>query len=150
MLQDTMDSDDEEKMDNMMLGIMENPEECEKMLNKALSENHEVYCELQELYTGCKKQVNDTEFNIPAGTCEGDHISCDDLVICVHEKPHPVFKRMGDDLEYTHNGTSHEIKLLNGEIYLLTIGSELTIIPNLGMPIKGCDKKGNLIIKPKT
>lgn len=155
MLQDTMDSDDEEKMDNLMLKIIEDQEECEKMLAKALVDVHEVYCELHELYTGCKKQINDSEFNIPAGTRDGEYIGCDDcdLVICVREKPHPEFKRVRDDLEYIYDGTNKEIKLLNGEIYLLIIDPKLTIVPiivpNLGMPIKDSNKRGKLIVKSK-
>mmetsp|Transcript_21453 Transcript_21453/g.43210 ORF Transcript_21453/g.43210 Transcript_21453/m.43210 type:complete len:358 (-) Transcript_21453:158-1231(-) len=100
--------------------------------------------------------------DIQAGMRHGDTIKFDqvadeavghipgDLIFVVHQQPHPVFRREGDDLfvEYTISlleslvGFSKALEHLDGHLVKIekkdvTYCSETIAIPNEGMPIKG-------------
>src|SRR5690606_32935522 len=95
---------------------------------------------------------------------EGDEIpgvGAQEVVFIIEEKPHPVFKRQGDDLHMTMDlslvealaGFNRHIKTLDGRT--LNVSSHNVIhpgqqvaYPNEGMPIsKRAGHKGQLIIK---
>lgn len=84
-----------------------------------------------------------------------------DLIFIVDEKPHPIFKREGNDLLVVQTltllealtGKAHNIKTLDGrnldvpETDIIRPGHEV-VIPNEGMPnSKDPSKKGNLKVR---
>lgn len=148
------------------------------------------YCSLEELYTGCTKKMKVTKtiydasgrgtpvekiltIDVKPGWKEGTKVTFEregdekpsvipaDLVFVLNEKPHPEFKRRGNDLIYTAKislkealiGPVIEVTTLDGKKKKITITEVVTpdsqqVIPGLGMPIsKNPTQKGNLIIK---
>ncbi|KAL9239493.1 hypothetical protein vseg_013808 [Gypsophila vaccaria] len=148
-------------------------------------------CTLEELYSGAKKEIKITRtitdsfgkdrtvreiltINIKSGWKKGRTITfpekgClwpgiipSDIIFKIDEKPHPVFKRDGDDLIIDHEltllealtGWAHlDIKTLDGRNLIVCITEIVTpgyekVVPNEGMSISnGSRKKGNLRIR---
>lgn len=146
-------------------------------------------CTLEELYTGCTKKMKITKnladasgstmpcekiltINISPGWKEGTKITFEgegderpgtepaDIIFILKEKPHPRFKRVGNDLHYTAT-ISLKKALTNPVIEVLTLDNRKLritlneivtpqskqIIKGEGMPIsKSPREKGNLII----
>jgi hypothetical protein len=84
-----------------------------------------------------------------------------DIIFVVQEKPHPVFRRDGNDLIYTHRaplvealcGTAVHLQTLDGRPLSVPINSPISlqqdiVVPGEGMPItKQPGQKGNLRIR---
>jgi len=150
----------------------------------------ELVCSLEELYKGVskkmkvKKTIYDNnggsqvvekvlEFDVKPGYKEGTKITFErqldekpgvlpgDLIFIVKEKPHPTFKRQGNDLIYTAKLTLKQaltsnfvdLTTLDGRNLHLQINDVISpklkhTVANEGMPIsKQPGKKGNLIVE---
>ncbi|CAM6026522.1 unnamed protein product [Sphagnum balticum] len=111
-----------------------------------------------EVKAGWKKG---TKVTFPEKGNEQPNQVAADLVFVIDEKPHPVFKRDGNDLIVTKKipltealtGTTVSITTLDGRTLSVNIPEVITpgyekIVPREGMPIaKEPGKKGNLRIK---
>jgi DnaJ-class molecular chaperone len=132
-------------------------------------------CSLEELFNGTTKKMKITEsngssqvvqINVKKGWKQGTKITyprvCGgSITFVLKEKPHRWFKRIGNDLVWICNITSEQaqngikltiptlnhdklkFKVASGEI---PNGISNTIITGKGMPIKGGQSYGNLII----
>eukprot|EP00741_Cyanophora_paradoxa_P018984 tig00021108_g18327.t1 len=150
----------------------------------------ELFCTLEELFTGSLKKLKITRNRMAAdgsvmkdehliqidvkrgwkkGTKitfenEGDEapgVAAGDIVFILQEKPHPRFKREGDDLIYTANislqkaltGTTLEIHTLDDRTLNIPISDIVSphyqkVVRGEGMPIsKTPQQRGNLVIK---
>ena len=132
-------------------------------------------CSLEELYNGTTKKLKITEsngssqvvqINVKKGWKQGTKITyprvCGgSITFVLKEKPHRWFKRIGNDLVWICNITSEQalkgIKLtiptLNNDKLKFKVesgqipnGISNTIVTGKGMPIKGGQSYGNLII----
>jgi DnaJ family protein B protein 4 len=111
-----------------------------------------------EVKAGWKKG---TKVTFPEKGNEQPNQVAADLVFVIDEKPHPVFKRDGNDLIFTKKipltealtGTTVSINTLDGRTLSVNIPEVITpgyekTVPREGMPIaKEPGKKGNLRIK---
>jgi DnaJ family protein B protein 4 len=153
-------------------------------------QQEDVKLTLEELYNGCHKKyrikskvfknMNETmlvekvlEFDVKPGWKDGTKItfersgdqthpssSQNDIQFIISTKPHPVFTRVNNDLEYTAKitlkealcGGVIEIECLDGRILKLNLKGVTNpttkrILQNEGMPIsKSSNERGNLII----
>lgn len=102
-----------------------------------------------------------TKITFPEKGNQEPGITPADLIFVVDEKPHPIFKRDGNDLVVNQKilllealtGVSFSLATLDGRNLAIPAtdivkpGHEI-VIPNEGMPIsKDPSKKGNLLIK---
>uniref|UniRef100_A0A2N9EBZ2 J domain-containing protein n=1 Tax=Fagus sylvatica TaxID=28930 RepID=A0A2N9EBZ2_FAGSY len=157
---------------------------------KAEAIESKLVCSLEELYKGCRKKMRisrlvpdefgrpktveeilkidikpgwkkGTKITFPEKGNQEPGITPADLIFVVDEKPHPIFKRDGNDLVVNQKilllealtGVSFSLATLDGRNLAIPAtdivkpGHEI-VIPNEGMPIsKDPSKKGNLLIK---
>ncbi|CAO2818647.1 unnamed protein product [Amaranthus hypochondriacus] len=147
-------------------------------------------CSLEDLYKGAKKKMKisrtiteasgrsrtveeiltidlkpgwkkGTKITFPEKGNQGPGFIPSDLVFVVDEKPHPVYKRDGNDLIVNHEvtllesltGKNLELTTLDGRILVIPLNDivkpgDEKVVPNQGMPIsKEPNKRGNLIVK---
>jgi len=150
----------------------------------------EFFCTLEELYTGCTKKMKISKslmdssgqtiptekilsVNVKPGWKEGTKITFEkegderpnedpaDIIFILKEKPHPRFKRVGNDIHYVANLTlkqalinpMFEIQTLDGKKLRITPNEIITptskqVISGAGMPSpKNPTQKGNLIVQ---
>ncbi|KMT10404.1 hypothetical protein BVRB_5g115330 [Beta vulgaris subsp. vulgaris] len=111
-----------------------------------------------EIKPGWKKG---TKITFPEKGNQGPGVIPSDLIFVVDEKPHPLYKRDGNDLIVDQEitllesltGKNLELTTLDGRSLIIPLndlvkpGDEV-VVPNQGMPIsKEPNKKGNLIVK---
>ncbi|XP_074277240.1 uncharacterized protein LOC141600879 [Silene latifolia] len=167
----------------------ENQGEFSGLLKKGPPMERSLPCSLENLYKGAKKKMKisktitdsfgkvetieeiltieikvgwrkGTKITFPEKGNKGPGIIPSDLTFIVDEKPHPVFKRDGNDLLIDQEitllesltGKKLELKTLDGKILIIPVtdivvpGFEM-VVPDQGMPIsKQPHKKGNLRI----
>ncbi|XP_054753981.2 dnaJ homolog subfamily B member 13-like [Lytechinus pictus] len=101
-----------------------------------------------------------TRITFPKEADQGPNIVPADIIFIVRDKPHPRFKREGDDLVYVSRvllgkaltGCSVEVPTLDGRLLNVPINDIISpgyrkVVPGEGMPIsKNPELKGNLII----
>ncbi|KAL9227390.1 hypothetical protein vseg_003081 [Gypsophila vaccaria] len=159
-------------------------------LRKAAPVENVLSCTLEDLFTGSKKKMKISKsvshslgkvrtveeiliIDIKPGWKKGTKITFpdkgnqepgvipSDLIFVVDEKPHPVFKRDGNDLILNQEitllealtGKKLEITTLDGKNLVIPVSDIIkpgyeVIIPDQGMPIsKEPHKKGNLRVK---
>ncbi|KAL6754140.1 molecular chaperone [Haematococcus lacustris] len=152
---------------------------------KAKPLEHTLACSLEELYSGCTRKLkisrqtnNGTssevlEVNVKPGWKKGTKITFPnmgdeqpgmqpaDVVFVLDEKPHPRFKRNGNDLEFTAPlsmsdalcGTTVRLQHLDGSMVEVTLSdvttpSSIKIVRGKGMPVsKEQGSFGNLVVK---
>jgi len=149
----------------------------------------EFSCTLEELYTGCTKKMKISKslldssgqtiptekiltINVKPGWKEGTKITFEkegderpnedpaDIIFILKEKPHPRFKRVGNDIHYIAHLTlkqaltnpAFEIQTLDGKKLRITPNEIITptsrqVISGAGMPSpKSSSEKGNLVV----
>nr|XP_054753981.1 dnaJ homolog subfamily B member 13-like [Lytechinus pictus] len=101
-----------------------------------------------------------TRITFPKEADQGPNIVPADIIFIVRDKPHPRFKREGDDLVYVSRvllgkaltGCNVEVPTLDGRLLNVPINDIISpgyrkVVPGEGMPIsKNPELKGNLII----
>lgn len=158
------------------------PQKVEVPLNLTLEELYQGVTKKRKVTrsivdggTGKSMKVEETlEIPVKAGWKEGTRVTfagkgdeypgrpAQDLVFVVTEKPHPTFKRQGDDLvvnmtislaEALTEGNKIDIKSLDNRILRVPLKEVIKpgyerVVPNEGMPIsKSPGRKGNLRIR---
>lgn len=129
--------------------------------------NINLFCSLEELYTGTTKVLNISNnvinLNIKPGWKEGTKITFNKyniiIIITIKENIHKNYKRIDNDLLLNLNITQNQIDLgnaikillLDGTIYNLfldnyDLNKKKIIIKSKGMPIQNTNKFGNLSI----
>ncbi len=121
--------------------------------------------------TGQIQVTRDISIHIPPGVMDGSQLrlaeegesgpgGTGDLYVVIHVKPHPVFKRRGDDLYTTQTitfseaalGTKKDIETINGESVTLKIpdGTQhgtILRLKNKGMPQIQSSRYGDLYVE---
>ncbi|CAL1406355.1 unnamed protein product [Linum trigynum] len=160
-------------------------------MRKAAPIENLLACSLEELYKGVKKKMKisrnvfdaasgkvrpveeiltieikpgwkkGTKITFPEKGNQEPGIVPADVIFVVDEKPHPIFKRDGNDLVINHEitllealtGGTLDLVTLDGRNLMISLtdivkpGAEV-VVPNEGMPIsKEAGKRGNLRIK---
>lgn len=156
---------------------------------KAEPIKRQINCSLEELFSGCTKKMKITktlmdptgkqtqvekilQIDVKKGWKEGTKITFEregdekpgeepaDIIFVLKEKPHPVFKRDGNNLVYNANISLKQalvnpvldVPTLDGRKLRITMNEVVTpstkhVVKNEGMPIaKSPGEKGNLII----
>ncbi|XP_071505548.1 dnaJ homolog subfamily B member 13-like [Diadema antillarum] len=101
-----------------------------------------------------------TRITFPKEADQGPNIVPADIIFVVRDKPHPRFRREGDDLVFVSRvllgkaltGCSVEVPTLDGRLLNIPINDIISpgyrkVVPGEGMPIsKNPEQKGNLVI----
>jgi len=159
-----------------LFGMFQQQQPQRPPFTKRQSFDRELPCTLEELASGATKKMKVSfgprqskvfRVDLKAGWKSGTRIkfaathSFPAITFIVKEKPHPVFRRKGNDLIYRYKLDAKQeqmqlkIPLLDGSVWSRVMDSKSTIarkgssltIPDLGMPIKGGPARGNLIVE---
>lgn len=105
-------------------------------------EVYETTIDFDEAVKGTTKKVvikgQSKTIKIPQGVDEGTRIRFSDFDLIVHVRPHPFFKRQGQDI-YLEKEISYPVAVLGGEVDVETLNGQLKV------KVKPATKDGTMI-----